>query len=82
MISSLKEVLGIWAAEAEGAKFWMQIVTELKNRGIQDIHLRERVQEWAFHAPLRSYADAFGRIRVRSLERAGLRTREVSPRHS
>jgi putative transposase len=33
----LKEVLGMWAAEAEGAKFWMQVVTELKSRGVQDV---------------------------------------------
>lgn len=38
-LSGLKEVLGMWASEAEGAKFWMQIVTELKNRGVQDIFI-------------------------------------------
>lgn len=32
-----KEVLGIWTAENEGAKFWLQVVTELKNRGVKDI---------------------------------------------
>jgi putative transposase len=32
-----KEVLGLWAGQAEGAKFWLQVVTELKNRGVQDI---------------------------------------------
>jgi putative transposase len=32
-----KEVLGLWIAENEGAKFWMGILTELKNRGLQDI---------------------------------------------
>lgn len=32
-----KEVLGLWIAETEGAKFWMSIVTELKNRGVNDI---------------------------------------------
>lgn len=32
-----KEVLGIWMQKTEGAKFWLQIVTELKNRGVQDI---------------------------------------------
>src|ERR1700749_1778643 len=36
-LRGLKEVLGMWAAEAEGAKFWMQVVTELKSRGVQDI---------------------------------------------
>jgi len=32
-----KEVLGLWIAQAEGTKFWLQVVTELKNRGVQDI---------------------------------------------
>jgi len=34
-----KEVLGLWVAQTEGAKFWLQIVTELKNRGVQDIFI-------------------------------------------
>jgi putative transposase len=38
-LQGLKEVLGMWASENEGAKFWMQIVTELKNRGVQDIFI-------------------------------------------
>ncbi|MBT5212914.1 MAG: IS256 family transposase [Candidatus Marinimicrobia bacterium] len=33
----LKEVLGMWIAQNEGAKFWLQVLTELKNRGLQDI---------------------------------------------
>jgi len=32
-----KEVLGLWIAENEGAKFWMAVLTELKNRGVKDI---------------------------------------------
>jgi putative transposase len=32
-----KEVLGLWTAPAEGAKFWLSVATELKNRGVQDI---------------------------------------------
>jgi putative transposase len=32
-----KEVLGMWIAQTEGSKFWLQIVTELKNRGVNDI---------------------------------------------
>ena len=32
-----KEVLGLWLAQSEGAKFWLQVVTELRNRGVQDI---------------------------------------------
>ncbi len=33
----LKEVLGLWAAPTEGAKFWLSVVTDLKNRGVTDI---------------------------------------------
>lgn len=32
-----KELLGLWLAQTEGAKFWLSILTELKNRGVQDI---------------------------------------------
>src|SRR6266404_1790895 len=38
-IEGLKEVLGLWIAQTEGAKFWLQVVTELKNRGVQDIFI-------------------------------------------
>jgi putative transposase len=36
-MDGLKEVLGLWIAHTEGAKFWLQVVTELKNRGVDDI---------------------------------------------
>lgn len=32
-----KELLGLWLAQTEGAKFWLNILTELKNRGVQDV---------------------------------------------
>ena len=32
-----KELLGMWLSPAEGAKFWLGILTQLKNRGLQDI---------------------------------------------
>ncbi len=32
-----RDVLGMWFQESEGAKFWMQVLTELKDRGVQDI---------------------------------------------
>lgn len=32
-----REVLGLWIAENEGAKFWLSVMTELRNRGVQDI---------------------------------------------
>jgi len=34
-----KELLGIWMAKTEGAKFWLNVITELKNRGIKDIFI-------------------------------------------
>lgn len=34
-----KELLGLWIAQTEGAKFWLQVVTELKNRGVTDIFI-------------------------------------------
>ncbi len=32
-----KELLGIWISQNEGAKFWLNVLTELKNRGVSDI---------------------------------------------
>ena len=32
-----KDILGIWIGENEGAKFWLKVCSELKNRGVQDI---------------------------------------------
>ncbi len=34
-----KELLGIWIGKNEGCKFWMQVVTELKNRGVAQIYV-------------------------------------------
>jgi putative transposase len=38
-LAGVKEVLGIWVAQTEGAKFWMGVMTELKNRGVKDIFI-------------------------------------------
>ena len=32
-----KELLGMWISEKEGSKFWLSVLTELQNRGVQDI---------------------------------------------
>jgi putative transposase len=32
-----KDVLGIWIEQTEGAKFWLKVMNELKNRGVQDV---------------------------------------------
>jgi len=34
-----KELLGLWIAENEGAKFWLNVMTELNNRGVKDIFI-------------------------------------------
>ena len=34
-----KEVLGLWASANEGAKFWLQVMTELRNRGVEDVFI-------------------------------------------
>jgi putative transposase len=34
-----KEVLGLWTSANEGAKFWLSVLTELKNRGVEDIFI-------------------------------------------
>jgi putative transposase len=34
-----KEVLGLWSSANEGAKFWLNVLTEVKNRGVRDIYL-------------------------------------------
>lgn len=38
-MTGLKEVLGLWIAQTEGAKFWLSVMTELKNRGLKDIYI-------------------------------------------
>ena len=34
-----KEVLGLWTSSNEGAKFWLQVLTEIRNRGVEDIFI-------------------------------------------
>ncbi len=38
-LQGIKEVLGLWSSETEGAKFWLSIITELKVRGVKDIFI-------------------------------------------
>ena len=40
--SGQKELLGMWIAENEGAKFWLSVLTELSNRGVKDIFIAFR----------------------------------------
>ena len=34
-----KDVLGLWTGASEGAKFWLNVLTELRNRGVKDVYL-------------------------------------------
>ena len=36
-LEGMKDVLGIWIGENESSKFWLKVITELKNRGVEDI---------------------------------------------
>ena len=36
-VDGKKELLGMYVAESEGAKFWLQVLTDLKNRGVEDV---------------------------------------------
>jgi putative transposase len=38
-MTGLKELLGMWIAQTEGAKFWLQVLTDLRNRGVRDIFI-------------------------------------------
>ena len=38
-MSGHKELLGLWTADNEGAKFWLSVMTELNNRGLKDIFI-------------------------------------------
>ena len=35
-LNSMKEVMSLWMVKKEGAKFWLHLVTEQKNRGVRD----------------------------------------------
>ena len=54
-LSGHKELLGLWLAEHEGAKFWLGILTELQNRGVKDILI-------ACVDGLKGFPDAIGNV--------------------
>ena len=89
-LQGLKEVLGIWSSDNEGAKFWMQIITELKNRGVQDKinRLRGRTQRIlrshrsglpgnAGAAVCRSSGQTFARLRLAQRSQGSRRRSET-----
>ena len=72
-----KEVLGLWVAQTEGAKFWLQVITELKNRGsfpsdesvmkLFYLALRNISQKW--NMPIRGWKGALNQFSIKFEER-------------
>src|SRR3712207_8363369 len=50
-----KDVLGLWIETSEGAKFWLRVMNELRNRGVGDIIDRKSTRLNSSHANI-SYA--------------------------
>jgi len=38
-VAGHKEILGLWIKQTEGAKFWLRVMTEIKNRGVNDVFI-------------------------------------------
>lgn len=39
LLNGTKDILGLWIEQTEGAKFWLKVMNELKNRGVNDIFI-------------------------------------------
>ena len=69
-----KELLGLWLGEAEGAKFWLSCLTDLKNRGLKDIFIACIDGLSGFAEALRTaYPDAKVQLCIVHLVRAALK---------
>ncbi len=55
-----KEVLGLWSTDNEGAKFWLQVLTEIQNRGVKDVFI-------ACVDGLKGFPDAIEKVFSKSL---------------
>jgi transposase-like protein len=51
-IEGIKDILGIWIGEAESSKFWMSVLTDLRNRGVKDLLIGYRPDLCEIHAKL------------------------------
>lgn len=69
-----KELLGLWLSENEGAKFWLTVMTDLKNRGLQEIFVACIDGLTGFPDAIRTvYPDTKVQLCVVHLVRAALR---------
>ena len=63
-----KELLGMWMAPSEGAKFWLGVLTELKNRGARHLHCLRRWFSWVS----RCHQDGLSRCACAVVHRASV----------
>ena len=69
-----KEILGLWLEQNEGAKFWLRVMNELRNRGVDDILLAVVDGLKGFPDVLAVFPDAMVRIRpAQAALRIGMR---------
>ena len=75
-----KEVLGLWTSATEGAKFWLQILTELRNRGANHLRFRMPTLRHPFSPFLRPKSiNHFGRSKGSRSETAPHRVPRSQP---
>jgi len=68
-----KDILGIWIGENEGAKFWLKVCNELKNRGVEDILIvcidgLKGFPKWTI--PYRDWGETYGQFVIEFGDRA------------
>ena len=54
-VNGIKDVIGIYVSESEGSNFWLQVLTDLSNRGVKDIRI-------AFIDGLKGFSEAIKTI--------------------
>ena len=62
-----KERLGMWISQNEGAKFWLSVLTELQNRGLQKVYSHECVFKLLFLA-IHNWKPAVNRFMIEFAE--------------
>ncbi|MGQ4601654.1 transposase, partial [Nocardia sp. R6R-6] len=62
-VEGTRDILGLWAGEhgaGEGAKYWLRVLSELKNRGVQDVCI-------VVCDGLKGFPDAIGQVWARAI---------------
>ncbi len=59
-----KDLIGMYVSKSEGARFWLHVLTDLKNRGMYSVHRTDLPRDWSHLMRLSNsagfYQDAFG----------------------